>query len=610
MIDDVADNILAHAAGATFSPEEAMGVINMLPKHRAPSVLAAVLSRGFLEYRPELAIKHGHGLALLPHYPVHALFDGIYMAIYAAGALGSLGSASTPSSKPRSGTAVLAALEWISRAARTLQGDPIDWTEQSWNDAVLGEHSKVVLWAAAQGHIKEIHGVYALISSRNGNTAIMDWWIASTPEKKIQVILKNHQNLVRVTTAGAIAALDWWWTYTAAKLPDPQTFGEIANAALASGSTGVVEWWWTRFLEHRTPEHTFKSVILRVAEFQVANLDWFWKHYHQRPEYFAPAFEQNDACPHGLLFTVNQWTPLPVLQWAVDKCAELGGSQKFEVSHYVINGFASAGQVDKLDLLLRSVDGLTVEWPQTLVLTAVQHGQPCALEWCDRNQDKLPPQDLVDYSFPLNRAAYLDAVEVLAWWHARFPTTNQNWQSACIESIRQNGYRVQSWFRDHPELLAPESDEECRQFVGNCLAALENAKLFTLDFFDTLVPDLEPAALSPLPIAAYTSRTRLHWVCGHANVMVASLLPLESSIFEDLLQSYDYIPAEWWLHKQLAAGHRVVFPSAEMLEEIYESDGRAHWWVQDVAITRKIALFVESEEGIVPYEQEILEYLQ
>ncbi|KAI9217288.1 hypothetical protein BC828DRAFT_418238 [Blastocladiella britannica] len=69
MIGHISYSLLAHAAGSKFTPEEAI----------------APLARLSL-----IAIKHGHGLALLPHYPPHLVSDDIYKALGAAGALGSL----------------------------------------------------------------------------------------------------------------------------------------------------------------------------------------------------------------------------------------------------------------------------------------------------------------------------------------------------------------------------------------------------------------------------------------------------------------------------------------------------------------------------------------
>ncbi|KAI9222226.1 hypothetical protein BC828DRAFT_404209 [Blastocladiella britannica] len=72
MIDHVAYIILANAAGAT-----------------SPLTLAAVLSRGFPEYSPALALKHGHA-HLLARYPRHVLLDTLSDTLAATGKLGTM----------------------------------------------------------------------------------------------------------------------------------------------------------------------------------------------------------------------------------------------------------------------------------------------------------------------------------------------------------------------------------------------------------------------------------------------------------------------------------------------------------------------------------------
>ncbi|KAI9218275.1 hypothetical protein BC828DRAFT_389094, partial [Blastocladiella britannica] len=61
MIGHIAYLVLARAAGATRTPEEAIAILNVLSEYRAPAVLDAALSRGFNEISPALAVKHGHG---------------------------------------------------------------------------------------------------------------------------------------------------------------------------------------------------------------------------------------------------------------------------------------------------------------------------------------------------------------------------------------------------------------------------------------------------------------------------------------------------------------------------------------------------------------------
>ncbi|KAI9217511.1 hypothetical protein BC828DRAFT_390976 [Blastocladiella britannica] len=171
--------------------------------------------------------------------------------------------------------------------------------------------------------------------------------------------------------------LDWWWAYTGSKLPEPASFAQIANAALMSSSLPVVvEWWWARFLEHRTPEHTF-GTILHIENFHNTRiLDWYCEHYNETPGHFTQKPEQSS---HDVIFTINRWADLPILQWAVDKCAVLDG-QKLKLSEYFVNACISNGSVAMLDLIVHSMDVVIVDWSSKLLINAVKHGQLGGLE--------------------------------------------------------------------------------------------------------------------------------------------------------------------------------------------------------------------------------------
>ncbi|KAI9216164.1 hypothetical protein BC828DRAFT_394116 [Blastocladiella britannica] len=194
---------------------------------------------------------------------------------------------------------------------------------------------------------------------------------------------------------------------------------EIANAALVSLYPAVVAWWWERFLEHRTPEHKFGNQVPEVGQFTNAeNLDWYHRRYQESSELFV----SSNGNPLGIKF-ILAWIPnLPILQWTVDKCAELG-EQKRVLTQRFFTTCARSGQVDLLDLVLRSTNALEMEWPVDLVSNALRNGYSQVLEWWDRNQDKLPPQNL-DCTEQPSTAALRDAVDAIAWWHAHgFPAS-------------------------------------------------------------------------------------------------------------------------------------------------------------------------------------------
>ncbi|KAI9216895.1 hypothetical protein BC828DRAFT_433069 [Blastocladiella britannica] len=208
-IDDVLYIVLAHAAGTVLSPEEALLVLNVLPRHS--SVLAAALSSGFKGFSPALVIKHGRGLDLLPHHPSHVLFDGIYN-VQAAAAVRSdiptielLWQLAGPSSPARTTwfeespasfvrhaikSGKLPALEWVAKAAQSLQV-PVNWSSLPWVNSVKAGHTGVANWAIARGYLlKElVECPAALLSTRGGNSSAIEWWIAQQPSKEVALSL-------------------------------------------------------------------------------------------------------------------------------------------------------------------------------------------------------------------------------------------------------------------------------------------------------------------------------------------------------------------------------------------------------------------------------------
>ncbi|KAI9216982.1 hypothetical protein BC828DRAFT_277491 [Blastocladiella britannica] len=621
MIDDVTDLALAHAARATFSPEEALVVLNALPMYRAPSVLAAVLSRGFLEHKPSLAVKHGHGLALLPHYPTHVLFDDLWKTAAAAGTRGDLPTIKLlwrlagPTTPGRSvwlndggflEAAVrhgkLPVLRWLLQAARATN-IKIDWSLYPWFHAAAAGHTETAHWAIAQGLIKGIRGQTAFLSTRHGDFSVAEWWITTQHSKDVAMKTMSDKHLLaRVSNEGLIKTLDWWWASSGSKLPEPDSLTRIANAALCSRALVVVEWWWARFLEHHTPEHTFGS-LLEISQFNCPKiLDWHWQKFHEKPDYFACPSKRHKY-PHGVIFSIDKWTTLPIVQWAVNKITEIGG-QKLVVKNGFIYSCVCHGDVGALDLVLQSVEVLDVDWSRAIVACAVQYGHLSLLEWWDLHRDKLPPQDL-DCSFKLPDAAMLDAVDVLEWWHTWYRAPTYIWQRVCIKSIEHNSHRVQLWLADHMAMFMPKSDDDKEQFMTNCTSSLKDAKPFTLTFFSTIFPDLDPAVFwSPLPMSAYHCTTSLYWFCALANVTVTSLLPLKPRTFDSLFQMGDTNILEWWLQAHLAAGHLLHFPSTDELEVLYTKDPNVHMWVDDMMFVRKISVLTKLDSGMVLYKKE------
>ncbi|KAI9223350.1 hypothetical protein BC828DRAFT_376137 [Blastocladiella britannica] len=474
----------------------------------------------------------------------------------------------------------------------------VDWRSQNWDHAAGAGHTTAIHWAIDHGYVTEQSSTSALRSIRSDDMSVVNWWIARQPSREAAVrALNDTDALVGVTTEGLINVLDWWWTYTGSKLPEPKSFTKIVDAALTGHSLVVIEWWWAHFLEHRTPEHTclpareinsFESVVI---------LDWYWQRLQETPELFAPI---DDKISLGLIFTIKTRTTLDILQWAVTKCAALD-DQRLVLMDGFVEACIVGGQPELLDLALRSMDTLRIHWTREIVSRAVQHAQINVLEWWDRNRDQLPLQNL-NCSHLLSEAVQFDAaVDVLAWWYARgFPVTKAHWIMVCTESINHNSYRVQSRLRDHLNLVAPESDRKRWQLLDECLSALEEPAPFTFDFLDSIFPDMGPSTWSPLPEQAYSSLSALFWFCCRANVTVASLLPVEPYIFSELLKASKLGLLEWWLQTHLAADHPMVLP--DELDDILDNNDDARRWVRDVVVTRMIPIYVESEEGNELYQ--------
>ncbi|KAI9225043.1 hypothetical protein BC828DRAFT_401736 [Blastocladiella britannica] len=193
--------------------------------------------------------------------------------------------------------------------------------------------------------------------------------------------------------------------------------------------------------------------------------------------------------------------------------------------------------------------------------------------------DALPSQDL-NGSPRLPSVVISDnAVAVLEWWHARFATSKVDWQRVCYSAIKNDARAVQLWLRDRMNLFVPDAatDQNVEAFDNACISALGWTVPSTLDFISAVCPALQPA-VSP-PEQAYTSMTILFWHCARAKVAIDDLLPLKPAIFESLFQGGDTIMLEWWAQRQLAAGHRLVFPTAEQLNDIYDENKNASRWI-------------------------------
>ncbi|KAI9217108.1 hypothetical protein BC828DRAFT_391982, partial [Blastocladiella britannica] len=169
--------------------------------------------------------------------------------------------------------------------------------------------------------------------------------------------------------------------------------------------------------------------------------------------------ERDDNVQHGLIFNIGDSTTLPILKWIVEKNTVLNGQTLGLPTGFICTSI-HAGKVEMLNWLLCSTGVLVVEWSPFIVSLAIEYNQLAVLEWFEQNQNVLPPQNLDTSSWRLSCAALLDAVDVLAWWHSRYPDFKFDWWQLCESAIEGNSHKVQLWLLDHLNLFAPESDEE------------------------------------------------------------------------------------------------------------------------------------------------------
>ncbi|KAI9220149.1 hypothetical protein BC828DRAFT_384216 [Blastocladiella britannica] len=241
---------------------------------------------------------------------------------------------------------------------------------------------------------------------------------------------------------------------------------------------------------------------------------------------------------------------------------------------------------------------------------AVRGGHLKVLEWWDRNKGMLPPQVLdcpLDFS---GRIASKDAVDLLAWWNDRFPISDDEWQRICLFAIEKNALRVQSWLRGHRDLFTLDTDNLHLHLMEEHSFTLRHPRPFTLDFLNSVYPDLVMDPTLPLPESFYLSWTLMLWLCARANVTVASLLPLQPIALMMLLIHHDVLTLERWLQAYITAGHPFVLPDADKVYDherawmevddtrpICQRQDSLHRWMYDVTVTRKIAVFETTGSG-------------
>ncbi|KAI9217541.1 hypothetical protein BC828DRAFT_390920 [Blastocladiella britannica] len=541
MIDHVSCVVLAHAAGASRTPEDALAVLNVLPASRSsPLELAAALSRGFKELRPALAIKHGHALTLLPRYPRHILFSSLNATLSAAASRGDLPTLrllwklAGPDTCGRPlwiqirdhrvvdlviGSGKLDALDWLDQVTTAANLD-LYWDKADWEKPAAKGYYHVLQWGLERGRLPALTVSIVLASTaERGEIFLLDAWFATRLDKPGTVNAINYSRKSHLFFKDApISSLEWWWTHIArgTELPDPGPFCAIIDDCFCKEDTELLEWWWPRFLEHRTPKHLFGSWELvdgRGWNFSVATAEWLWQHSHFSGTHWSRstrAFDF-DADWHNIGLPFLQEFDFPtmdLMRWWTNKSVYLG--QNIVVQSAAAWACMRAGRVDSLDCILHFYDVLDVECTRDEIKALIKLA---------RGRPKLDAQP-------------------------RFDEDEDEWTPHMLDS-------------------ATEHDLDLKIVNGREL----------------------------------TNMGKVHSACARQGISVESLLPLTPIQWGlIILHAKTSVIPEWWLQLHLAGGHAIKFPVTESIGTSFISHFSTPYWLKDVH-ERKLPVLVRSYDN-------------
>ncbi|KAI9221864.1 hypothetical protein BC828DRAFT_397153 [Blastocladiella britannica] len=619
MIDHVAHIILAHAASATCTPEQVIAVLNVLPQQQDDSVLPAVLSRGFGEFRPAATARRGH-VQLLPHYPSHVLANNLSDTLATAARVGALPvlvklwEIAGPTSLGRSvwfrhgygGYLDMAVshghvhiLEWLIDDICV----PLKWDFVYFITAIRQGHLDVIRWALARGYLANTSLSFAARFAVKGDLSLLEEYAVLHPNL---AAMESEQLLRELSGWGHANALEWWWETMAnrCELPEPAAFAKITYSAIANGYFKEVQWWWDRFLEFRTPAHKFgpltddTSHLLSVSRVEVA--EWLWQHSHESGTHWDSTLDAFSFSPDWKeIMSVNNtlsrtFLPsAPYLQWMVDKCFVIG--KKLRLEPEFVPELVRHGHVDHLNVILGSVDKISFEWGERLICTAIGAAQFNVVKWWEANRDALPQQTMILVSCAAGMAKD-DNLELVEWCHTNMRHNRLGWQWVCMSAIQHNSRKIQSWLRSRVGLFC-EKGKSTIDFKVIWPTNGFKPAAFTLDFVSAIASNIGTQKLAQMRLNVAAPGT--YWQCLHSGVDLKAMLLLTAKKWIKIFECRNEVTYEWWLQAHLAAGCPLVF-----LKEHTDKLARGSW-LYDVAVTRKIPIMVQTLSDTivtVPFE--------
>ncbi|KAI9217846.1 hypothetical protein BC828DRAFT_390143 [Blastocladiella britannica] len=308
LVEDLLGPVLLRAAACAVNATDACAVLAVLPRATAPPLLLSfVLALDLPALRPHLAVKHGHGLELLPKYPLGAVVDDLDPVLRAAAIVGDVpvldwamkyAGPEMPMSARRwnkhqlwgnvGAAGDLAVLKWCHSNA----GDPVPW-----------DFGPTVARSAAEaGHVALLEYLVAecglhhppppnVVTTLANFLPPLELLMASFPLKGGPI-----EMLAAAAAKGQVQVLEWWWqerhpwapssslvrrsyilrtaeraTWTSQLVvlqfldarfpgwsPDASKFVDFGNWALQSGSVAMAEYWVAR---HRQPLSMWSMLV-------------------------------------------------------------------------------------------------------------------------------------------------------------------------------------------------------------------------------------------------------------------------------------------------------------------------------------------------------------
>ncbi|KAI9220183.1 hypothetical protein BC828DRAFT_406043 [Blastocladiella britannica] len=608
MIRDVANHVFAYAAANAPDRDAALAILHVLPG-AGYGVTDAVLSLGFPEFLPALAVKHGHA-HLVSRYPRSLLTDCFSDVFGAAAARSDFTTLNWL--YLHFGPTSLCHAEWspsllLTRVTAGGRNDVLDWyhalsgvpklrhsdIELMAYSIVTGEHMSVLAWL--NEHQCRFLNINIITEAcQYGKLAVLQWvWSQPTaPSIADPADLYHAQEraLRCATDEGHVSVLEWMDQHFGPGMVDSmqsQDIESLIDGAFGSGHAAAVEWWWNRWQRH--PNH----------------LD-----YHLRPEdEVAMDDTKNDGSDgdedpgqlveFGTLGGLVEAAPnmtRDIIEWVVAKLEhgdllytdEDGDLIEPELKQLLPSEFEGLEPLDFLQWWWTTCKAN--DWPfhvaSTFAAHTVRDNRTDVLEWAwdhVRSEAGFQSNELFYAAFDQR-----DDTCTLEWLWSKgskltWPTLSEHWKLGTSRHLIGGPLSKSvliglDWWYTHPGISVTELEDLARRAVPFTpfelwcrtklvelpsgfsplpLAAILNAHsspLRTVMLTHTYFPQPDPNFDRLISVDTVAATEWMRLASGITPQTVLELAP------RAILGKHDAPVVMWWAKKLLDAGKRVVLP--------------------------------------------------